>query len=176
MALVHNGNLTNAWELRRALEQEGSLFHTTADSETIAYAIVRARLRCSSIEEAVRSATDTLEGAYSLVISSPSKLIAARDIQGFRPLCMGALPDGSTIFASESCALDAVGAAFVRDVEPGDIVCFKNSSRLKGILGYHFGIYVGKGYFIHASNSAGKVTAGKLSQYRKRFIGAVRIF
>ena len=122
MALVHNGNLTNAWELRRALEQEGSLFHTTADSETIAYAIVRARLRCSSIEEAVRSATDTLEGAYSLVISSPSKLIAARDIHGFRPLCMGALPDGSTIFASESCALDAVGAAFVRDVEPGEIV------------------------------------------------------
>ena len=122
MALVHNGNLTNAWELRRALEQEGSLFHTTADSETIAYAIVRARLRCSSIEEAVRSAMDTLEGAYSLVISSPSKLIAARDIHGFRPLCMGALPDGSTIFASESCALDAVGAAFVRDVEPGEIV------------------------------------------------------
>ena len=122
MALAHNGNLTNAWELRRALEQEGSLFHTTTDSETIAYAIVRARLRCSSIEDAVRSAMDTLEGAYSLVISSPSKLIAARDIHGFRPLCMGALPDGSTIFASESCALDAVGAAFVRDVEPGEIV------------------------------------------------------
>ena len=122
MALAHNGNLTNAWELRRMLEQEGSIFHTTADSEIIAYAIVRARLRCSSIEKAVSSAMDTLEGAYSLVIASPSKLIAARDIHGFRPLCMGALPDGGTVFASESCALDAVGAAFVRDVEPGEIV------------------------------------------------------
>ena len=122
MALAHNGNLTNAWELRRMLEQEGSIFHTTTDSEIIAYAVVRARLRSQSMEEAVSAAMDTLEGAWSLVIASPSKLIAARDIHGFRPLCMGALPDGSTVFASESCALDAIGAAFVRDVEPGEVV------------------------------------------------------
>ncbi len=122
MALAHNGNLTNAWELRHALEQEGSIFHTTTDSEIIAYAVVRARLHAPSMEKAVCKAMDTLEGAYSLVISSPSKLIAARDVHGFRPLCMGALPDGSTVFASESCALDAVGAAFVRDVEPGEVV------------------------------------------------------
>ena len=122
MALAHNGNLTNAWELRRKLEQEGSIFHTSTDSEIIAYAIVRARLHCPSIEAAVSAAMDVLEGAYSLVISSPAKLIAVRDPFGFRPLCMGSLPDGSTVFASESCALDAVGAAFVRDIQPGEIV------------------------------------------------------
>ena len=122
MALSHNGNLTNAWELRRALEKEGCLFHTTTDSEVIAYTIVRSRLRCPSMEAAVADAMDMLEGAYSLVIASPAKLIAARDIHGFRPLCMGTLSDGSTVFASESCALDAVGAAFVRDIDPGEIV------------------------------------------------------
>ena len=122
MALAHNGNLTNAWELRRRLEQEGSIFHTTTDTEIIAYAIVRARLRSPSIEAAVSLAMDVLEGAYSLVISSPSKLIAARDPRGFRPLCMGRYHDGSTVFASESCALDAAGAVFVRDIEPGEII------------------------------------------------------
>ncbi len=122
MALAHNGNLTNAWELRRRLEQEGSIFHTTTDSEIIAYSIVRARLHCPSIEAAVSAAMDVLDGAYSLVISSPAKLIAVRDPYGFRPLCMGELPDGAVVFASESCALDAVGAVFVRDVRPGEIV------------------------------------------------------
>ena len=122
LALAHNGNLTNSWELRRELEREGSIFHTTTDSEVIAYMLVRERLRRPSIEAAAAAAMDTLEGAYSLVISSPAKLIAARDRHGFRPLCMGALPDGATVFASESCALDAVGAAFVRDIEPGEIV------------------------------------------------------
>jgi amidophosphoribosyltransferase len=122
MALAHNGNLTNAWELRRKLEKEGSIFHTSTDSEIIAYAIVRERLHCPCIEAAVSAAMEVLEGAYSLVISSPAKLIAVRDPYGFRPLCMGSLPDGSTVFASESCALDAVGAAFVRDIQPGEIV------------------------------------------------------
>ena len=122
MALAHNGNLTNSRALRRALEKGGSIFHTTTDSEAIAYVIVRERLRCSRIVDAVAAAMDTLEGAYSLVIASPSKLMAVRDPHGFRPLCMGRLADGSTVFASESCALDAVGADFVRDVEPGEIV------------------------------------------------------
>ena len=122
MALAHNGNLANSWQLRRALEQEGSIFHTTTDSEVIAYEIVRERLRCGSIEEAVSAAMDQLVGAYSLVISSPSKLIAARDAHGFRPLCIGQLSNGSTVFASETCALDAVGARFLRDVEPGEVV------------------------------------------------------
>ncbi len=122
MALAHNGNLTNSHTLRRALEKGGSIFHTTTDSEAIAYVIVQERLRCGTIEEAVANAMGRLEGAYSLVIASPSKLMAVRDPHGFRPLCMGTLSDGSTVFASESCALDAVGADFVRDVEPGEIV------------------------------------------------------
>lgn len=89
MALAHNGNLTNSMELRRRLEEQGSIFHTTTDSEVIAYEIVQQRLRTPSIEAAVCAAMDRLEGAYSLVISSPTKLIAARDPHGFRPLCHG---------------------------------------------------------------------------------------
>lgn len=122
MALCHNGNLTNSFELRTALEEQGSIFHTTTDSEVIAHIIVRERLRRPSIEAAVSAAMDILEGAYSLVISSPAKLIAARDPHGFRPLCMGRGQDGSVVFASETCALDAAGAAFVRDIEPGEVV------------------------------------------------------
>ena len=122
MALAHNGNLTNSMELRKQLEEKGSIFHTTTDSEVIAYIIVQERLRCGSIEAAVSAAMDRLEGAYSLVISSPSKLIAARDPHGFRPLCMGRRKDGKVVFASESCALDAVGAVFERDILPGEIV------------------------------------------------------
>ncbi|MDD3347066.1 amidophosphoribosyltransferase [Oscillibacter sp.] len=122
MALAHNGNLTNSHELRSELESQGSIFHTTTDSEVIAYIIVQERLRASSIEEAVAAAMDRIVGAYSLVISSPSKLIAVRDPNGFRPLCMGRLKDGSVVFASESSALDAVGARFERDILPGEIV------------------------------------------------------
>ena len=122
MALAHNGNLTNSHELRQELESKGSIFHTTTDSEVIAYIIVQERLRTGSIEAAVSAAMDKIVGAYSLVISSPSKLIAARDPHGFRPLCMGHLRDGSVVFASESCALDAIGAQFERDILPGEIV------------------------------------------------------
>ena len=122
MALAHNGNLTNSHALRRELESQGSIFQTTTDSEVIAYLIVQERLRHPSIEAAVSAAMERLEGAYSLVISSPSKLIAVRDPHGFRPLCMGELRDGSVVFASESGALDAIGARFLRDLRPGEIV------------------------------------------------------
>lgn len=122
MALAHNGNLTNSYELRSALEERGAIFHTTTDSEVIAYQIVQERLRCESIEQAVCAAMETLAGAYSLVISSPAKLIAARDPHGFRPLCMGQIEDSSIVFASESCALDAIGAEYLRDVLPGEVV------------------------------------------------------
>ena len=122
MALAHNGNLTNSRELRQELESKGSIFHTTTDSEVIAYIIVQERLRAPSIEAAVSAAMDRIEGAYSLVLSSPTKLIAARDPHGFRPLCMGRMKDGTVIFASESCALDAIGAEFERDIRPGEIV------------------------------------------------------
>ena len=122
MALAHNGNLTNSQELRQKLESSGSIFHTTTDSEVIADIIVQERLKTSSIEAAVSAAMGHIEGAYSLVISSPTKLIAVRDPHGFRPLCMGHLKDGSVVFASESCALDAIGAEFDRDILPGEIV------------------------------------------------------
>ena len=122
MALAHNGNLTNSHTLRRELESRGSIFQTTTDSEVIAYLIVQERLRHPSIEAAVSAAMERMEGAYSLVISSPSKLIAVRDPHGFRPLCLGELRDGSVVFASESCALDAIGARFLRDLRPGEIV------------------------------------------------------
>ena len=126
LVLAHNGNLTNDAELREELELKGSIFHTTTDSEVIAYTIIKERLNTSSIEEAVSKAMERIEGAYSLVIMSPTKLIAARDPHGFRPLCMGEFPCGGIAFASETCALDAMGAHYVRDIEPGEIVVAKN--------------------------------------------------
>lgn len=122
LALAHNGNLTNAPQLRENLELDGAIFHTTNDSEIIAYEIIRQRLHTSSIEEAVTKTMDILEGAYSLVIMSPSKLIAARDKTGFRPLIMGRTKDGQILFASETCALDALGAEYVRDLDAGEVV------------------------------------------------------
>lgn len=124
MALAHNGNLSNAADLRSALELSGAIFHTTSDTETIAYIVTRERLQTPSIEEAVSRAMDTIDGAYSLVLMSPQKLICARDPHGFRPLCFGRTPDGVYVVASESCAIHAVGAEMIRDVEPGEILIF----------------------------------------------------
>ncbi len=124
MALACNGNLVNSTELREELELQGSIFHTTSDTEVIPYLITKERLNCPSIEEAVNRAMNRLDGAYSLVVMSPSKLIAARDPQGFRPLCYGRTEDGRYIVASETCALDAVGAKFEKDILPGEIVVF----------------------------------------------------
>ena len=123
MAVCHNGNLTNAARLRHRLEMSGSIFHGTSDTEVIAYLLTQNRLISPDIETAVCRTMEQIEGAYSLVIMTHTKLIAARDPHGFRPLCIGALPDGSGYaFASESCALDAVGATMLRDVDPGEIV------------------------------------------------------
>ena len=124
MALAHNGNLSNADELRCALELAGAIFHTTSDTETIAYLVTRERLRCPSIEDALSAAMNEIAGAYSLVLMSPQKLICARDPHGFRPLCYGVTDEGVYVVASESCALAAVGARFLRDVDPGEIVVF----------------------------------------------------
>ena len=96
MALAHNGNLSNAAELRSGLELTGAIFHTTSDTETIAYIVTKMRLYAPSIEDAVVSAMGVLEGAYSLVLMSPQKLICARDPYGFRPLCYGRTEDGAT--------------------------------------------------------------------------------
>ena len=121
LALAHNGNLVNAPELRRELAHDGAIFQTPIDSEVIAYHIARERVKTSSAEEAVQNAMKKLVGSYSLIVMSPRKLIGARDPFGFRPLCIGKR-DNAYVLASESCALDTIGAEFVRDVEPGEMV------------------------------------------------------
>ena len=121
LAMAHNGNLINANELRRELEYTGAIFQTTIDSEVIAYHIARERLNSKTAEEAVRRACMKLKGAYALVVASPRKLIAARDSYGFKPLCIGKR-DNAYIVTSETCALDTIGATFVRDVLPGEVV------------------------------------------------------
>lgn len=122
MSIAFNGQLTNAVHLRRRLQRQGVIFHTDSDAEVIAYTIAKERLTSESMEKAVESAMVKLEGAISMVIMSPRKLIAARDIKGFRPMVIGQLSGGGYVFASESCALDVVGASFLRDVKPGEIV------------------------------------------------------
>lgn len=121
LGLAHNGNLINANELRHELEYGGAIFQTTIDSEVIAYHIARERVKTSTVEAAVANAMRKIKGAYSLIVMSPRKLIGARDPYGFKPLCIGKR-DNAYILASETCALDTVGAEFVRDVEPGEIV------------------------------------------------------
>lgn len=121
LALAHNGNLVNALELRKELEYTGAIFQTTIDSEVIAYHIARERLCSKSVEEAVGRAMVKIRGAYSLVIMSPRKLIGARDPYGFRPLVIGKR-ENCYVLASETCALDTIGAEYIRDVEPGEIV------------------------------------------------------
>ncbi len=124
MAIAHNGNLSNAAELRAKLELSGAIFHTSTDTETIAYIVTKERLQSASIEEALSRAMNLIEGAYSLVLMSPQKLICCRDPFGFRPLCFGKTDDGTYVVASESCAIKAVGATFIRNVEPGEIIIF----------------------------------------------------
>jgi amidophosphoribosyltransferase len=127
MALAHNGKLINASALKRELESKGAIFHTTGDCEVIAYVITKERLTANSLERAVLNAMPQLSGAYSLVVMSNDRLIAARDPLGFRPLCVGTLPGGGYVVASESCALDSINAVFLRDVEPGEVLIISES-------------------------------------------------
>ena len=121
LALAHNGNLINANELRHDQEYTGAIFQTTIDTEVIAYHIARERLNSKTAEEAVRRAVAKLKGAFSLVVASPRKLIGARDPFGFKPLCIGKR-DNAYILTSETCALETIGAEFIRDVRPGEVV------------------------------------------------------
>ena len=123
-ALAHNGKLTNSRELRDELELQGSIFHTTSDTEVISYLITKERLTAPSIEEALNRAMHRLKGSFSLVLMSSSKLVAARDENGIHPLCYGQCTDGTYIVASESCALEACSADFIREIEPDEIVVF----------------------------------------------------
>lgn len=121
LGLAHNGNLINVPELRKELEYDGAIFQTTIDSEVIAYHIARQRVKTKSVEEAVKNAAKKIKGAYALVVMSPRKLMGIRDPFGFKPLCIGKR-DNAYILTSETCALDTIGAEFVRDVEPGELV------------------------------------------------------
>lgn len=126
LAVVHNGNLTNAYELRQELQKNGAIFDSTSDTEVICYIIARERLKTASIEEAVVNAMKYIKGAYSLLVMTSQKLIAVRDPNGFRPLCMGKIDD-DIVFSSESCAIDIVGGEFVRDIQPGELVVVTNN-------------------------------------------------
>lgn len=126
LAVVHNGNLTNALELREELQKSGAIFNSTSDTEVICYIIARERLKTGSIEEAVVNAMKYIKGAYSLLVMTSQKLIAVRDPNGFKPLCMGKLGD-DILFSSESCAIDIVGGDFVRDIKPGELVVVTNN-------------------------------------------------
>lgn len=126
LVIAHNGNVSNAALLRQELEQQGAVFQCTSDTEVIAFLIAKERLTANSVEEAVARVAPRLEGSFSLLVMSPKKLIALRDPKGMRPLCMGHLGK-SPVFASESCALDSIGASFDRDVHPGELIVVDES-------------------------------------------------
>lgn len=121
LALVHNGNLTNIDELKDTLEKNGAIFHSTTDSEIITYQIALERTHTPNIETAVLNTAQKLKGGFALIIMSPQKLIGVRDPLGLKPLCLGER-NGSYVLASESCALNAIGATFIRDTLPGELV------------------------------------------------------
>ncbi len=124
MAISIDGKLVNAAQLKEEMELQGSIFHTGNDAEIISAVIIKERISSSSIEEAVSRAMTKLDGAYSMILMSPQKMIAVRDPNGIKPLCFGLRGDGEYVISSESCALNSVGASHVRDVKNGEIVVF----------------------------------------------------
>lgn len=130
LMLAHNGNLVNTPQLRRKLAMNGAIFQTTTDTETIAYHIARERVHANSVQDATVKALKKIKGSYCLVIASPRKLIGARDPFGFRPLVIGKL-DNSYILTSETCALETIGAEFIRDVLPGEVVTILPNGEIK---------------------------------------------
>ena len=126
LAIATAGTLVNAAEIKRELELSGMIFHTSSDAEVVSYVITRERISSGSIEEAVTKAMARLDGGFCMLVMSPQKIIAARDKHGFHPLCYGQRENGQYVIASESCALDSVGATFIRELMPGEIVVFSN--------------------------------------------------
>ncbi len=173
LTIANNGSLINAYELRKELEENGALFSSTSDAEVIASVIARERITSHSIEEAVNRMMKIIKGSYSLIVMSPRKLIGCRDPYGMRPLALGKL-DNSYILASETCAFDAIGAEFIRDLEPGEIVVIEdgevtaitdNVSGKKGVCVFEY-IYFARpdseidGISVYeARKNAGKVLA-----------------
>ena len=167
MSLACNGSLTNAAELRDDLEAGGAIFQATADTEVIAYIITQQRLKSGSIEDAVFNTMSIIKGAYSMVVMSPTKLIACRDPHGFRPLCMGHIGE-DIVFASESCALDAIGATFDRDIEAGEmVVVSKDSITSRKVEGAcHDGLCVFE--FVYTARPDSVVDGSSVHEARKR--------
>ena len=167
MSLCCNGALTNAAELRDELEANGAIFHATADTEVIAYIITQQRLKCGSIEDAVFNMMGIIKGAYSMVVMSPTKMIACRDPHGFRPLCMGHIGN-DVVFASESCALDAVGATFDRDIEAGEmaVVSHEGITSRKMENACHDGLCVFE--FVYTARPDSVVDGSSVHEARKR--------
>lgn len=133
VGIAHNGTLTNALPLREELQQEGAIFQTTSDTELILHLIARSLIKRDkgNLLQALQRALEQIEGAYSLLLMTDDRLIAVRDPFGFRPLCIGDFDDGSYIVASETIALSVTGARYIRDVEPGEIICWDASNRLE---------------------------------------------
>lgn len=121
LGLAHNGNITNADDIRLELSKGGAIFNGSSDTETIAYRMAKERIGCDSIETAVLNVAKILKGGYAMLVLSPRKLVAVRDPFGIKPLCLGKLGD-SYIITSESCAIESVGGQFIRDIEPGEIL------------------------------------------------------
>ena len=124
LAIATNGRLVNGAVLKQELEMKGMIFHTSSDAEIVSYMVIQERIKSASIEEAVSRAMGKLDGGYCLLMMSPKKIIAARDARGLHPLCYGKRESGEYVIASESCALDSVGATFIRELEPGEILVF----------------------------------------------------
>jgi len=168
MAIAHNGNLVNALELREKLEEEGSIFRGTSDSEVIVHLIVKSKKR--RFLEKLMDALSQLKGAYSLLVMTNKKLIAIRDPWGFRPLCMGEL-DGSPVFASETCAFDLIGAKYIRDVEPGEVILIENgqmrSYRIPGSEGARKSQCIFE--FVYFARPDSKIFGKSVYQVRKEF-------
>lgn len=122
LAMAHNGNISNAKELKKELQQSGAIFQTTTDTELMMHLVARERLKVGRVELALVEMMKRVEGSYSVVMMSPQKLMACRDPQGIRPLCIGKIGDNTYVVASESCALDTIRAEFIRDVEPGEVI------------------------------------------------------
>ena len=133
LAIATAGKLANAAELKSELELAGMIFHTASDAEIVSYMITRERIKAKSIEEATSKAMKRLDGGLSLLLMSPQKIIAARDKYGFHPMCYGKRENGQYVIATESCALDTVGATFIRDLLPGEIIVFTSDGTVKSM-------------------------------------------
>jgi amidophosphoribosyltransferase len=165
MAIAHNGNLVNAYQLRTKLERDGSIFQSTMDSEVIVHLLAKSLDK--GLEEALVAALSQIKGSYSLALMTQDQLIGARDPHGFRPLCLGKL-NGAYVIASETCALDLIGAQHVRDVEPGEIV-FIDKGGVRSVKPFSkvrpsFCIFE----FIYFARPDSNIFGGNVYMFRKR--------